>query len=96
MPFGLTNTPTAFQQFINNIFSNLLNVYVVIYLNDILIYLSNMSKHQYVKKVLKHLPKAGLYAKAKKCEFHSESVEYLGYIFSSSSLAMSDNKVKII
>ena len=51
MPFGLTNTPIVFQQFMNNIFSNLLDVCVVIYLNDILIYLSNMSKyHQHVKK----------------------------------------------
>ena len=49
-----------------------------------------------MKKVLKHLRKAGLYAKAEKCEFHSESVEYLGYILSSSSLTMSDDKVKII
>ena len=56
-----------------------------------------MSKHhRYVKEVLKHLHKAGLYAKAEKCEFHSELVEYLGYIFSPSSLTMSDDKVKII
>ena len=40
--------------------------------------------------------KAGLYAKAGKCKFHSKSVEYLGYILSPSSLIMSDNKVKII
>ena len=81
----------------NNIFSDLLDVCVMIYLNDILIYLNNMSEHhQHVKKVLKHLRKAGLYAKAEKCEFHSESVEYLGYILSSSSLTMSDNKIKII
>ena len=81
----------------NDIFSNLLDVCVVIYLNDILIYLDNMSKHhQHIKEVLKHLYKAGLYAKAEKCEFHYESVEYLEYILLSSSLTMSDNKVKII
>ena len=69
----------------------------MIYLDDILIYLNNISKHhQHVKEVLKRLHKAGLYAKAEKCEFHSESVEYLGYILSSSDLTMSDNKVKII
>jgi len=56
-----------------------------------------MSKHHlHVKEVLKHLCKAGLYAKAEKYEFHSESVEYLGYILSPSSLTISDNKVKII
>ena len=81
----------------NDIFSNLLDIYVVIYLDEILIYSDNMSKHhRYVKEVLKHLHKAGLYAKAEKCEFYSESVEYLGYILSPSGLTMSDNKVKII
>jgi len=56
-----------------------------------------MSKHhQYVKEVLKYLYKAGLYAKAEKCKFYSELVEYLGYILSSSSLTMSNDKVKII
>jgi len=52
--------------------------------------------HQHVKEVLKCLHKAGLYAKAEKCKFHSKLVEYFGYIISSSSLTMSDNKVKII
>jgi len=56
-----------------------------------------MSKHHWhVKEVLKHLYKVGLYAKAEKCEFHSKSVEYLGYILSSSSLTISNNKVEII
>jgi len=97
MPFGLTNTFVAFQQFMNNIFSDLLDVYVMIYLDDILIYSNNMSEHYWhVKEVLKHLYKASLYAKAEKCEFHSESVEYLGYILSPSGLTMSDNKIKII
>ena len=97
MIFSFTNAPTAFQQFMNDIFSDLLDVYVMIYLDDILIYLNNMSEHHWhVKEVLKHLCKAGLYAKAEKCEFHSESVEYLGYILSPSGLTMSDNKVKII
>ena len=97
MPFGLTNVPVAFQQFMNDIFSNLLDICVVINLDDILIYLNNMSEHHwYVKEVLKHLCKASLYTKAEKCEFHSESVEYLGYILSPSGLTMSDNKVKII
>ena len=97
MLFGFTNAPAAFQQFMNDIFSDLLDVCVMIYLNDILIYSNNMSEHhQHVKEVLKHLCKAGLYAKVEKCEFHSESVEYLRYILSPSGLTMSDNKVKII
>jgi len=81
----------------NDIFSDLLDVCVVIYLDDILIYSNNMSEHhRHVKEVLKHLRKAGLYAKAEKCKFHSELVEYLGYILSLSGLTMSDDKIKII
>ena len=97
MLFGLTNTPVVFQQFMNNIFSNLLDIYVMIYLDNILIYLNNMSEHhQHVKKVLKCLCKASLYTKVEKCKFHSKLVEYLGYILSSSGLTMSNDKVKII
>ena len=97
MSFSLTNVPIAFQQFMNNIFSNLLDVYVMIYLDNILIYLNNMSEHHWhVKEVLKHLHKAGLYAKAEKCEFYSKSVEYLGYILSSFGLTISNDKVRII
>ena len=96
MPFCLTNASTAFQQFINDIFLDLLDVCVMIYLDNILIYSNNMSKyHWYVKEVLKCLCKASLYAKAEKCEFYSKSVEYLGYILSSSSLTMS-NKDKLL
>ena len=69
----------------------------MIYLDNILIYSNNMSKHHwYVKEVLKHLHKAGLYTKVEKCEFYSELVEYLEYILSLSGLTMSDDKVKII
>ena len=97
MPFSLTNAPMAFQRFMNNIFSDLSDICIVIYLDDILIYLNNMSKHyQHVKEILKRLYKAGLYAKAEKCKFHSKLVEYLGYILFPFGLTMSDNKIKII
>ena len=95
--FSLTNASMAFQQFMNNIFSNLLDVCVMIYLDDILIYSNNISGHHWhVRKVLKHLHKAGLYAKVEKCKFYSELVEYLEYILSPSGLIMSNDKVKII
>ena len=81
----------------SDIFSNLLDIYIMIYLDNILIYSNDMSKHhQYIKEVLKHLCKASLYAKTKKCKFYSELVEYLEYILFPSGLTMSDNKVKII
>jgi len=81
----------------NDVFSDLLDVCIVVYLDDILIYSDNIMQHRrHVKEVLKRLWKAGLYAKAEKCEFHSDSVEYLGYVLSSSGLTMSDSKVKTI
>ena len=97
MPFGLTNALMTFQQFINDVFSSFLNVCVIIYLDDILIYSNNMFKHHWhVKEVLMHLCKTSFYIKVEKCKFYSKLVEYLGYILSFSSLTMSNNKVKII
>jgi len=66
-------------------------------LDDILIYSDDITQHrEHVKEVLKRLRKAGLYAKAEKCEFHLDSIEYLGYVLSPSGLTMSDAKVKTI
>jgi len=97
MPFGLTNAPAAFQHFMNNMFSNLLDVCIVVYLDNILIYSDNITQHRsYIKEVLKRLRKAGLYAKAEKYKFHSDSVEYLGYVLSPAGSTMSNAKVKTI
>jgi len=81
----------------NNIFLNLLNIYIVVYLNDMLIYSDNMSQHKaHIKKVLEHLQKTGLYMKAEKYKFHSDFIKYLKYILSPSRLSMSSNKIKTI
>ena len=97
MPFRLTNAPAAFQRFMNDVFSDLLDVCVVVYLDDILIYSDDIMQHwSHVKEVLKQLRKAGLYAKAEKSKFYSDSVKYLGYVLSPSGLTMSDAKVKTI
>jgi len=81
----------------NDVFSNLLDVCIVVYLDNILIYSDDITQHRsHIKEVLKRLQKAGLYAKAEKCEFHLNSVEYLGYVLSPSGLMMSDMKVKTI
>jgi len=97
MSFGLTNVPAVFQCFMNNIFLDLLNVYIVVYLDNILIYSNNLLQHQsHVKEVLKQLHKSGLYAKVKKYEFHLDSIKYLGYILSPSGLTMSNIQMKTI
>jgi len=65
----------------NDMFSNLFDVCVVVYLNNILIYSDDITQYwNYIKEVLKQLRKSELYAKTEKCEFHSDSVEYLGYV----------------
>jgi len=81
----------------NDVFSDHLDVCVVVYLDDILIYSDDITQHRkHVKEILKRLQKAGLYVRAEKCEFHSDSVEYLGYVLSPSGLTMSNAKVKTI
>jgi len=97
MPFSLTNAPAAFQRFINSVFVDMLNVCVVVYLDDILVYLDNMEDHtEHVREVLRQLCQHKLYAKPEKCEFHSDSVEYLRYFLSPDSLTMLQDKVKTI
>jgi len=56
MPFGLSNAPSAFQRLIHEVFADLLDVYVVIYLDDILIYSDNLEIHkQHIAEILRHL-----------------------------------------
>ena len=94
MRFGLTNGPVAFQWFMNDIFGDLLDQYIVVYLDNILIYSDNPKQHmKHVWEVLQWLQKHGLYAQAKKCEWHCNSVEFLGYIMSPDGLTMADDKI---
>jgi len=97
MPEGLSNAPAAFQRFMNDIFADMLDVCVVVYLDDILIYSSDKTTHhKHVKEVLRRLRKHGLFAKPEKCEFDRQSVEYLGYILSPDGLTMAADKVQTI
>src|SRR6266705_584684 len=97
MPFGLTNAPVAFQRFVNMIFTNLLDVSLVVYLDDILTYSEDLASHQeHVHEVLRRLWKHSLYANPKKCKFHTDTTEYLGYILSPAGLNMSTEKLKAI
>ena len=97
MPFGLSNAPGAFQRFMNDVFADMLDVCVVVYLDNILIYSTDKSTHRkQVKEVLRRLRKHGLYAKPEKCEFDRESVEYLDYVLSPAGLTMASDKVQTI
>ncbi len=94
MPFGLANSPSVFQSFINEVFRDMLNCWVFVYTDDILIYSTSLEDHiKQVRAVLRRLIDHQLYAKAEKCEFHQESVSFLGYVISSGGVAMEDKKI---
>ena len=83
MPFGLSNAPSNFQAHINACFSDMLDVFLVIYLDDLLIFSKTKEEHvQHVRTVLQRLIDHKLSANPKKCAFHTDSVEFLGYILS--------------
>ena len=97
MPFGLTNTPATFQHLMNDIFHDLVDIYVVVYLDDILIYLDNLEQHQeHIHEVLQRLCKANLHAQPEKCDFHTTTVEYLRVIVSPEGIAMDPSKIQAI
>ena len=76
MPFRLTNALAGFQCFLNTIFADLLDVFVIIYLDDILIFFLNEEDYvKHVSEVLHRLWKPNLFAKGEKCVFHTDSVE---------------------
>ena len=97
MHYGLTNAPASFQRFMNNIFKDLLDVCVVVYLDDILIFSKDPSSHsQHVQEVLRRLRKHDLYAKVEKCEFSVDTTEFLGFVISPNGLSMAESKVQAI
>ena len=97
MPFRLTNAPAAFQRFMNDIFSDLLDVSKIIYLDDILIYSNNPADHKkHVHEVLCCLCENGLYAHPDKCRFSKDTVKYLGFILSKDRLKINPSKVQTI
>jgi hypothetical protein len=83
MPFGLTNAPSTFQGFMNDIFKPYLRKYVLVFFDDILVYIQNLKKHlEHLKVVLKMLQDNQLFAKMSKCTFGCQEVSYLGHLIS--------------
>jgi len=97
MPFGLTNAPATWQAFINNVLREHLDVFVVVYLDDILVYSRTFEEHVvHVRKVLQKLQDANLRVKPQKSEFHKHEVQFLGYVVSKDGLKMDDKKVRVV
>lgn len=97
MPFGLTNAPAVFQRMMNSIFSDMLDVFLVVYLDDMLIFSPDEQSHiRHVRAVLQRLKHNKLFAKLEKCEFHKPSVTFLGYVVSGEGVAADPEKVEAI
>ncbi len=98
MPFGLANALAIFQGFINKILIEKLDVFVIIYLDDILIYIENKDEEhvQAVRWVLDQLRKYSLYVNLKKCRFHYDEVRFLDYIISHQDIRMEEEQIKAV
>ncbi|GBG76513.1 hypothetical protein CBR_g22261 [Chara braunii] len=97
MPFGLTNAPATFQRAMNDIFRDILKQYVLVYLNDILVYRRTLKEHlRHPRDVLDRLLSHGFYAKLSKCRFAEHKVDFLGHYVSDKGLHMDDAKITAI
>ena len=98
MFFGLTNSPATFQSLMNSIFVDLVAAgKVAVYLDDILIYSTDLENHcKVVHEVLHRLQEHDLFLQPEKCEFEQTSVEYLGLVISEGTVHMDEVKVKAI
>ena len=98
MPFELSNTPANFQGYINKIVAKKLDVFVIIYLDDILIYTEDVGQahidavHWVLNKVRKH----GLFASLKKCRFHKDEVRFLGYVVSAQRVKIEKKQIEVV
>ncbi len=97
MPFGLANAPAVFQAFINDVLREMLNRFVFVYLDDILIFSDSLQEHiDHIQQVLKKLLENHLFVKLEKCEFHVSQVSFLGYVVSQEGIQMEPRKVSAI
>ena len=97
MPFGLTNAPAAFMDLMNRIFRPYLDQFVIVFIDDILIYSGSEEEHvEHLRIVLQILREHRLYAKLSKCQFWLDSVAFLGHIVSAEGVSVDQQKVEAI
>jgi hypothetical protein len=97
MPFGLSNTPATFQNMMNHIFRDLLDLELIVYLDNILIYAEIMEEHdRIVMEVLKCLAASRLAISQDKYFWSTSQVDFLGYVISKEGIEMAQDKVQCI
>ena len=95
MSFDLTNAPTAFMDLMNRVFKDFLDQFVIVFIDDILVYSSSEAEHeQHLRQVLQRLREHQLYAKYKKCEFWLPEVTFLGHIVGVEGIKVDPSKVE--
>ncbi len=98
MPFSLSNAPASFQGYINKIFAEKLDIFVVVYLDDILIYTKDLGQPHVdaVQWILEQMQKHGLYANLKKCQFLEDEVQFLGFVILPQGIRMDKEKIEAV
>ncbi|XP_028120977.1 uncharacterized protein LOC114318317 [Camellia sinensis] len=97
MPFGVTNAPAAFMDLMNRVFKPYLDEFVVVFIDDILIYSKSAEAHEdHLRLILQTLREKKLYAKLKKCEFWLQEVAFLGHVVIKEGVSVDPHKVEAI
>ena len=97
MPFGLTNAPAAFMDLMNRVFRPYVDQFVVVFIDDILVYSKDRESHDtHLRVVLEILRKEQLYAKLSKCEFWLTEVSFLGHIVSKEGIRVDPKKIEVV
>ena len=97
MPFGLTNAPTVFMDLMNRVFQPFLDQFVVVFIDNILVYSETEAKHdEHLRIVLRVLREKELFAKFSKCEFWLREVTFLGHVVSAEGIKVDPRKIEAI